>query len=104
MEPHKTHTDHGWVIRIRLRIRHCALKDSLLKDHKRYQITAFNLYFIFKISNIILLPNYPTIWKSIGLSSISRSIIFLFTSGIHVHVTFWFYLLKHAKPQKQLIG
>ena len=30
MEPHKTHTDNGWVIRIRLRIRHCALKDSLL--------------------------------------------------------------------------
>ena len=30
MEPHKTHTDNGWVIRICLRIRHCALKDSQL--------------------------------------------------------------------------
>ena len=27
------HMDDGWIIRIHLRIRHCALKDSQLKSN-----------------------------------------------------------------------
>ena len=73
-------------------------------DLKRYQIKAFYLYFIFKLSKYYITSQFIQQSGECFAFLASREPLFCWlTSGTHIHVAFPVFL-KHAKPRKHFIG